>query len=423
MEDSEALDAFLTKDPEAMQRMIEATELSKGGKAFLRALAERVGQDYQAQAARLEREVRQQAAPAWHIVTELVPKGSVLRRGMTPMLDAKEQGTSFFYDGSYEAFDAFCQKSVMTPYMGEHAGKAFSYHLEPDECYVKVERDLFDLAEQEHRTAPVLFSPWARRAVRVHVLDVEETPSLTLDDLRLADNDLMRADGTPLLLGGKLCWNVQLEQVTPTEHNYDQRYVERAGAEGCFVYWYPHNVIEGVQERLLSRAGASLIETTMEEGAGKTPQFVVRTSDELDSTTWQATLVTITAVEERAEDVATLFSAKLSEDPPQRLLTAGDVAHLLNVLATPFGRAELLSPAAARVYGSADEIPSYALLAYPSAPSLAHYGVHRACTELALAFSAGDASFLLDYANYVRHYLARCYPEFRWRCYKKKAGV
>lgn len=423
MEDSEALDAFLTKDPEALQRSIEAAELSKGGKAFLRKLAEHVGRAYQAQAARLEREVRQQAAPAWHVVTALAPQGSVLRRGMTPVLAAAAQGTSFFYDGTYEAFDAFCQKSTTAPYTGEHEGHAFSYRLEPDDRYAEAERTLFDLATQEHRTAPVLFSPWARRAVRVQIVGAEEPPSLTLDDLRLADNGLTCADGAPLLRDGTLCWNVQLERVTPTDHNYDQRYVERAGAEGCFVYWYPHNVIEGVQERLLSRAGASLIETTMEEGAGKAPQFVVRTTDELDQKTWQATLVTITEVAPSAEDGATFFSANLSEDPPQRLLTAGDVEHLLHALATPFGRAELLPPPKARMYGRADELPPYALLAYPKNPSLAHYGIHRACTELALAFSSDDAPFLTDYANYVRHYLARCYPEFRWRCCKKKAGV
>lgn len=421
MEDPEALDAFLTKDPEALQRMIEETELSKGGKAFLRALAERVGQAYQAQAVRLEREMRQQAAPAWHIVTELAPQGSVLRRGMTSVLETAAQGTSFFYDGSYEAFDAFCQKSVPAPYTGEHVGKVFSYRLEPDERYAEAERTLFDLAEQEHRTAPVLFSPWARRAVRVQVVGAEETPSLTLDDLRLADNGLTRADGSSLLLGGTLCWNVQMEQVQPKTANQ----VDRAGGTGSWIYTYPHTVTNGVQERLLSHAGARHIETSMVEGAVKTPEFVVRTSDELDPVTWQATLVTITEVEDRAEDAATatLFSAKLSEDPPQRLLTAGDVARLLHALATPFGRAELLTPSAARAYGAADEIPSYALLTYLKNPSLAHYGVHRACTELALAFSADDASFLTDYANYVRHYLARCYPEFRWRCYKKKAGV
>lgn len=420
MEDSEALDAFLTKDPAAMQRMIEATELSKGSKAFLRALAEHVGQAYQAQAARLEREVRQQDAPAWHVVTELAPKGSVLRRGMTSVLETAAQGTSFFYDGSYEAFDEFCQKSVPAPYTGEHAGKVFSYRLEPDERYAEAERTLFDLAEQEHRTAPVLFSPWARRAVHVQVVGAEETPSLTLDDFRLADNGLVRADGTPLLRDGVLCWNVQLEQVAPREGNQ----VDRAGETGSWIYtYYLPTVADGVQERLLSHVGARLIEITREESEGRTPQFVVRTTEKLDPVTWQATLVTITEVEERAEDAATLFSAKLSEDSPQRLLTAGDVARLLHALATPFGRAELLTPSAARAYGAADEIPSYALLAYPSAPSLAHYGVHRACTELALAFSAEDASFLADYANYVRHYLAHCYPEFRWRCYKKKAGV
>lgn len=437
-----SLDGFLGEDVRALETKIRAAGLPPAQQQCLLALAQQVRDTYHKAIERLERESRapREGAP-WHVYTCLasrsddegtlpagfhamladVPSGDgadgdiepVRKPAMTPK---EEEARVFFLFTSYEEAYAFLHAAQPT-FAGRwlHDGKeiAFHYRIRPYDGYVRRERVLFTLARQQHVRTPVLFSPYARRAVFIDVLDgLAPGQPLALSDLRIEENGLGHLRFVKDEQGKgewKLAWNVSLQPLTLSKEGE-----EPEGDRTFHTYYYDRGPSKTAYLCLNENVGNVWSDVKELEG-----NFRLRTLSSLVDTN-----MTRIAIDETDVRGGFGFDNAMQEGSlPERLLTAGDVARLLHMLANDFGSAELL-PRGTDL-AAYEDIPAYpAAWAYPADERAELYGSRRQRPCLTLLFTHGKKrKYLTDYANYVCQYLARCYPSFVWRGVRRKEGA
>lgn len=441
-----SLDGFLGDDVRALEAKIRAAGLPPAQQQCLLALTQHVRDAYHTTIARLERESRAPHENAtWHVYTCLVPREAdegtlpmgfhamttdasseermdedadedIEPVGKPVMTPQEEEARVFFLFTSYEEAYAFLH-TERAPYTGlwSHDGQeiAFHYRIRPYEGYVRREHALFALAWQQHMRTPILFSPYARRAVFIDVIDgLAPGQPIALDDLQIEENGLGHLRFVRGAQGEgewKLAWNVSLQPLTPSNEG-----VEPEGNRTIYTYYYDRGTAKAAYLCLNENTGNVWSDVMEREG-----KFCVRTIAPLVDT--RATRLAIEETDVR--DGFGFDNAMQGGVLPERLLTAGDVDHLLHVLTNAFGRAELL-PRSANL-ASYEDIPAYpAAWAYPTDERAVLYGSRRQRPHLTLLFTPnGKRKYLTDYANYICQYLTRCYPAFVWRGVRKKEGA
>lgn len=107
-----------------------------------------------------------------------------------------------FLRGSYSDFNVACSKTFR--------GRSFDYRLTPLRSFIdRAEGILFRLAQIYDVSRPLVFSPYARRAVCINILEQSDVERITLDQLCLEQNGL---DGV-LLVDRALMWNARVDPI------------------------------------------------------------------------------------------------------------------------------------------------------------------------------------------------------------------
>ncbi|MBQ7609321.1 MAG: hypothetical protein IJU76_15340 [Desulfovibrionaceae bacterium] len=302
------------------------------------------------------------------------------------------------------------EKIPMGPFIGYAGSKSFYYEIVPQYEFIQRERLLYDASVIYRITTPLIFSPYARRAVCFRLLDpIDETDEPI--DLALEKNGLT----DKLLTDYTLVWNIEIsppyDEVSASEAPRD---------DGTCVYTYDENIRENtyvIPELQEDLQGLEQIESYKERRSDSSDgKCRIRLISRFQLPKRHRILTLHSYSEETIEKLAEDFFTTKHDDKPlqkQRLRTVGDVNCVLQALRQKGMHGSFVQNAveqAIRRYdgdnayqGRADEKLYQSRKKYPL------------CT---VRFCAGEPSvqpFLEDYAEYVLHYLEMRYPEFLWR--------
>lgn len=312
---------------------------------------------------------------------------------------------AFFVNTPYDELKNICEPKTYRGRLVTSNGtvKNFTYTLQRHERFIAEEKILFEIAEMYKIKRPVIFSPYARRAIDIKILDVDAED---FNDFRNVDLMSGKNNLGGKIVKGKLFWNVQIED---SESRYvssvDEEYI---GADGNLIrYEYFHTF--GADEKVFILPTQHCADFHIDTD-GDDKKIVLGYNSLLKERGYKK--VTLADVPELSDDV-------FSNDFPRRndklrLRTEGDVAKVLSCFnVTRFGK---ICPAQFASFNAENfkPLPSYDTIErylYSSKENL--LGNVRNKPVCCIKFS-GDSVFKIDYANYVIHYLKQNYPEFGW---------
>ena len=145
------------------------------------------------------------------------------------------QETAFFVEADYKAIDNFCfprkyQGQIIT---ADGTEKKFFYSLQRHDRFVRQEKILFEISELYKIERPVIFSPYARKAVDIKIFDcnADDFKNLQKVDWQLEKNNLRGI----LLTDLKLFWNVKIESDSIRRGRELGEKEEYIGADGNLI--------------------------------------------------------------------------------------------------------------------------------------------------------------------------------------------
>ena len=460
-----------------LQYIVERTELSPEWKEMLNAAFqelsarnEKVWHEIRETVLREDANLRRAWSWDWNVVTALVPAvKSTETSGLHRIIGLREEEGSgenllgealhidikgtYFLDCPYEEVAELCanERDNDYPYEGRinMQGKEipFRYRLAPYLRFIERERELFDMAEMYGIATPVLFSPYARRAVKIQISSEDSTIADLLQDAGIApyrfeENylaDKIKSDTV-------LMWNIQRKELSPPPyhpveekgHSFFAPYGDRP------IYRYEFgNVNEREficpaqveQKHLVSAVKDTenkriILITEKELSEDCISMRIVGGMDTFEkyhAEDWGRTLFPnmdgerreIVFPKERLRTQGDLERVLYALHPKERLRTQGDLERVLYALQMP---AHGLSCSFVKNVCPAPKKDQNIIRRY--AKQFAYgvtdvrreqqlYGKNRNLPYAYILFS-GDAAFLNDYANFVLSFLERRYPDFQW---------
>ncbi len=309
---------------------------------------------------------------------------------------------AFFVNAPYDELKNICTLKYRGRLVTSDGNeKNFSYCLQRHERFIAAEKILFEVAALYKIKRPVIFSPYARKAVDIKIfgVDAAEVKNSKVD-LELEKNNLRGK-----LVKGNLFWNVQIETGEMRRGGEVDEYIGVDGKLIRYEYFHTFNADEKVFVLPVQYCDDLHIKT--ENGDRNITLCYNSVLKERD---YQK--VTLSDVPEMSDDVFTNDFPRRNDK--LRLKTEGDVAKVLACFnETRFGK---ICPAQFASFNAANFKPlaSYAesdRYFYP--PENILLGNVRNKPVCCIKFG-GNSIFKIDYANYVLHYLNQNYPEFGW---------
>lgn len=445
----------MKSDRDELQSIVERSNLSEEWKKILREtfaeLSKRndvVLDEIRRRALREDGNLRADLSDGWDVVTALMPSDQVDE--MTrfyEVLKIREQKADvenllaeslcidleggYFLDCSYAEANALCADEFDTvfPYQGyikmDGERMPFHYRLVRNLRYIERERQLWGMAHLYHIARPAIFSPYARRAVKIQIPQEEREIA---DHLReypqdaapfcFADNGLE----DKILCDRHLLWNVipEKKELPPYGglESDERSYFAPYGDQEIYRYEFS-NVKENefICPAHEDRAAVIAAEKDRENG-----RIILITKCRLQSECMSMRILPL------AEDVAkhcegagkvafaNRDACREHSFPKERLRTQGDIERVLYALSMPD-----FSCSFAEVSSTVKTYPNVIVrysneLRYGDADILREqllYGKTRRLPYCYLRFS-GESKFLNDYAEYVLSFLEYRYPDVQW---------
>lgn len=312
---------------------------------------------------------------------------------------------SFFVNASYNEIENFCAPKKYQGLFVSNDGtkKNFTYTLQRHERFIYHERILFELAALYKIRRPIIFSPYARKAVDVKISGVSASDFSNRKnfDLLLAENNLLEK-----LQIGKLYWNVKIEQ---DEIQSGSTVEEYFGADGNLIrYEYFHTFNNDENIFVLPAQHCDDLHIKIDGGERK---FKLGYSSVLKERAYKK--ITLLNFEKNSSEIFTNDFPRPNDK--LRLRTEGDVEKVLSCFnATRTGK---IFPAKFESFNAKNfkPLPIYRREdKYFIAPETHLLGKIRNKPICVINFGGGAGIFKTDYANFVIHYLEQNYPEFNW---------
>ena len=314
-----------------------------------------------------------------------------------PMSDA------FFVRAPYDALKNICAAKYQGRLMASDGTvKNFSYCLQRHDRFIAAEKILFEVAVLYKINRPVIFSPYARRAVDIKIFGVDAAEFKNSKvDWMIEKNNLHGK-----ILKGNLFWNLQIEEGEMRRGgSVDEEYIGADGKLIRYEYFHTFNADEKVFILPVQHCDDLHFRTE-----GDDRNIKLGYNSVLNERGYQK--VTLSDVPKMSDDVFTNDFPRRNDK--LRLKTEGDVAKVLFCFnATRFGK---ICPAQFESFNAANFKP---LAVYTTTdryflpPENILLGNVRNKPVCCIKFG-GDSIFKIDYANYVLHYFEQNYPEFGW---------
>lgn len=442
-----------------LQYIVERTELSPEWKELLNAAFqelsarnEKVWHEIRETVLREDLNLRAAWSGDWDVVTALVliEKADDASGLLCRVIGTREEEDSdenllgdalhidikgtYFLDCPYEEAAALCanERANDYPYEGRInvPGKetSFRYRLAPYLRFIERERELFDMADLYGIAKPVLFSPYARRAVSIQISREDSALVDLLQDAGIApyrfeENNLADKIKSDTVL----MWNIQRKALSlppyHLEEGKDRSFFAPYG--DCSIYRYEFSDVKDRAFICPVRTEQKHLISAVKDTENK--RITLITKKELSEDCISMRIVgNVESFEKyRAEDWGrTLFSNMDGERrafvfPKERLRTQGDLERVLYALQMP---AYGLSCAFVKNVCPAPKKDQNIIRRYAEQFAYGVTDVHREQQlygrrrnlPYAYILFSGDAAFLNDYANFVLSFLERRYPDFQW---------
>lgn len=305
--------------------------------------------------------------------------------------------SQFFLECAYEDLENICQKQYKGCIFNESGeAKYFHYSLIPQYRFIKKEEMLFKTADLYKITRPVIFSPYARRAVDIRLEDISLDEFIaggkTNTSLMLEDNGLK----DKLLTDYRLMWNVEIEDgtevLTSSSDSDSYQYFYDPNEENVFIY--PQDECDAIYK--------------------KEDRIEVIYHDEAKSDKYEK--VTIMPVDD--EDYDRCFVNEFDYKQFDKEITLRTVADINNVLTRFRNKTNGFHCRFAQIIDK-HQLKSDIIRRYKKEHSYLknkndlYAGALRYKPYCCIDFY-GNGMFLTDYANYVLYYMEQNYPEFNW---------
>lgn len=315
---------------------------------------------------------------------------------------------SFFIAASYEEIKNFCEPKKFRGQLVKADGttKNFFYSLQRHDRFVRHEKILSEVAALYKIRRPVIFSPYARKAVDIKILNCESADFKNLRDLNLrtAENNLQGK----LLTDCELCWNVKIEN---DETRHDGELAEKEyyiGADGNLIryeYFYTFDKSEKVFILPAQHCDDLRINSADER------KIILGYNSVLKERDYK--IIHLNDIENISDEVFTNDFPRQNEK--LRLKTAGDVEKVLSCFnATRMGK---IFPASFESFPAKNFTPIEIYCREDSySTPIENYliGKVREKPICLIKFDGEKNIFKTDYVNYVVHYFEQNYPEFNW---------
>ena len=300
-------------------------------------------------------------------------------------------GGAFFLNCAYEDVAAYCARE----YRGHAAEGDFRYRLVPHGRFVRLEHYLARLFNLYNLAALPVFSPYARRAVDICLLDEVVKPHEA--DFAWAENNL------PMFSDRVLLWNIKVHE-TVDGASYDH-------ADEQKIYRFDANEQSYILPLYLNSGTHDYDVVTQRDGY----EIVLTTSSNTLSgkgIPWEFFPTENVALPVNAEIFTNEPSCR--SHLPLRINTRGDIDHVLTQLRQTIGQEEY-NAAFAAWDETADNCfaPYAAKVAYPVSTDQELVRRRQKLPVCMVKFS-GERKYLADYANWALYVLNRQYPEFNW---------
>ena len=310
-------------------------------------------------------------------------KQDVVDLGLENSNTSNQSQRQFFLDIEYGDWDKYLNRTF--------EGDGFKYQICINERFVKKEAELFKVCAMYGINMPVIFSPWARRAIDIRIEEGKVPKSVDGVSLRLKENGLEKV----LLIDSFLLWNFTItkglspssQRVAPFENrNMYIKHFDEGINENDFLY--TDEQIEAIQ---------------------KTADLT-----EIRSCNGEKNCYTKYRINSIGEVVLNCFCNTFLDTLPARIRTKSDMIGVLQ---------QFNNRNYACTFVGTDKDESFSLFpvyrtvhSYHTDKNQIFYQKRRGLTESYVKFFVGngDKKYLCDYANYVLHYLQSRYPEYVW---------
>ena len=332
------------------------------------------------------------------IITALVPRESIsaMTERSFHVIETPEENSGVFLRCPYEEVAELCKET----FTGRNGSKKFSYRLVPHKRFIEQETRLFRLAEFYKIKTPIIFSPYARRAVDIQILDEIDSAEYDFD---FSSNAALKGK---IIDNCVLMWNVSVKAnveskgyISPNDDEVFHRYIFDSGISKKSFVLPPVSSEILVEAKRISDTRIDII-----------------SSGELDDGAFEILKIAAPKFDKAFPDDLEIFvntcdANRLFEK--NRLRTVGDVNYILSALAQDKFSCAFES------FGDAP--PENQITPYQK--NFGHNYFTSRAEELfklrtklpycRVKFKAPEG-YLTDYANFVLHFLNRNYPEFFW---------
>ena len=344
--------------------------------------------------------------------------------------------TGAFLNVPYEDIGGFCNKAYHGICKDKNGNQHdFAYVLSRDYSLVEAEKDLFEIADVYELQKPVIFSPYARRQVRIEFYQLDaalaeligknlssgawENPDGLYGindcvlDFQLKENELENY----LLLNKILLWNVDIKEDRITR---DMPPV--LGADGNIVrYEY---LMEFDKEQcvfvLPEEKSDDIVRQEDKSGEDENKRLIIRYSSPIRQRSCKiVTLRKCTADDADSDMVFANYFFK--EKSKLRLRTRGDIEYILSSFnKTYFGKKFAAEYVGLGTLAAKNKTASHKMIFQYNRQDSYKMAEDALCLSLAMnkpvinLLFAGEGLLKTDYVNYVLHYLKKNYPEFNW---------
>lgn len=287
------------------------------------------------------------------------------------------KGGAYFIRGGYDDFLNALNK--------KYNAKDVEYEFKLNPHFKNEEKYLHFMCMLYGLNYPVVFSPFARRAVNIHILS------------DVSDNEInnLNFDNGNLISNSTLMWNLKISNI--------QSYSDNAVDNGMWNYKYNAKENEYIIP-LLDYEDYREAQTQQEENT-----INIILPKRIDLNIKEVKKITINDIDEsklKGEYFYNAFNADML-NKKTRIRTAGDLNYVLNALSFKDYSAKYIKENAWKKVVAYNEKHDYYFTNYEEILR------NEKSNIIAIGFSGND-EFLTDYANYVLAYLNEYYSEYKW---------
>lgn len=316
---------------------------------------------------------------------------------MERMAKVNKEENQFFLNCMYDELESLCQKKyhgfIITK---ENQKKEFTYKLVEQYRFIEAEKLLYEIANLYRIRKPRIFSPYARRAVDICIENInsDEFLSALKYDFCLYENKLQGV----LLTNFVLMWNVDIQN-----ENEPLKGLEPSEKEPYYQYFYNEDIKEN-----------SFIYTKniCNHIYKKDNEIRIFCQDKMERNEYKK--INILDTKENNNIVFENIFENKHVNKCNYLRTKADVIYILNLFNNINNdyNCSLISVGAANNNGK-NLVRYRKEHSYFKEKNELYFSNIRNKPYICIKFT-GKKIFLVDYANYVLHYLESKYPEYNW---------